>query len=1535
MGTCSHYEPSFHLYESETLRSVGLCDRVALKSHPRYLPRPYDINSVQALACRLCLVKYFEYKGWRPDMSMMELVRSEIMRKSSPNKPFAGGFVIGDGTGVGKTREIASVLVSIVLYEKSVQDATIQFGPSIFGHDSSSVIHAVNQGGWRRYPFFIWMTCSRSLFSACQEGIKEVVTNSRYKEKSWKPFPDRPSYFRGDGKSGSISITTKNLTTDNMEDTHIRFYLLQDIKDAVKDNRGGSMTKVVDFFTAAPTVLFMTYADLNANLEFVLKFITGGGGDIQSNVGPIDTFVTAIMCDEFHKPKNISDAFRGELEKIWAEEDRRVLSNAPRPPTPSVSEVVSRFRKAMLNKDKQFAAKNHSSKKSFLSLLRLSDSFRLLIEVIKYDTFCLMASATPFQGNADLHSVDHILRRTVPAYTSIAAFSNSGNSSTPDAIAENSEYSTVFLEQVVKLLRNQGQLVSRCISIENVECSVINCSTTPIQRYAIDELSSYCLEAKQMLIDSKELGGAIRCAIGAMAVGGRVSRSKIKEFVYYLNRLNSASELPYPNGDGSSSRLASDTKEIRNSLSRMDRRFTAILFDEEETSVDGKATISSILLEAATAAAAAAAVNKKANAEAYADVWPEGVISPAAQELFDAMNEDSGADPPLPKKRKIARNSNDNTAHNQTLITDSGVGHVFVHEWFEKLRKQYYINTASVSVAICKSALLSIKAQTAADAVKRLRVSSPQLKKAVMSLEQTGDSFLSGLAGRVFSAPIARGGKKRKLGDTHNSQELPNHAIVDVNIFDSSPLSNIVLAGYRILCRAVSIATTVSLRTETGNNSVYVMLVPTLPPIEPLIALSGNSLDTIEQCVGEANHAEITNRKLSCRTTSRGMMILRPNQKTSNTNLCIRSFNNTETVDVMMLGPKGNTGLSLHDSKSNSVYAKRIHFLLDLPYNAISFLQTIGRTHRNGQLSIPHFLIFTTDSPAERRFFDSLENRVKDSKAGTFADRYSSNSISITSAVDREQFLDKGLVLKTVGVVIRVLCSDLTPIDLFTTFAKMTIDIGGPSGASGRNNNSNQPMLAFVEGLNGSNRLFVQVLILGLHITIAALGRQRAIRCPQRLGKALDFIGTLSKSVIFDIASAASRIVFSNLCLNLIHHRASSTSTADTDDENLDTLAHAAAEILRAVSAFVVPTTQIQRGCAVCESRKHLPAKGRDCNVDLYTDLVTTVTQYERNRIDGEDECRPSDKRIEAAPLDELVTQILCHNRPDDVQEAIRIASMPPVVTVRILGSGEKYGVISDPGCGLLTSDMIHLVPVVAASSVINTLAKENPGLVMRLHNASSPHKQFLQPYSNTSYILRLARKLSAGSLDFRQFQNNFFSPKNESELMLDTFSNVKSIMARDERLDGLCETRMNSVMGASYVAVRKRPKCVFRAKLLGPELKRHIACFDEGDEEEGDANQEHFGESNIFSGGGTVKNEKDEDDHDLDIVLCNGIQVTLTKANSAFVKEHVDLFVAGNVIRNDGTILQLCFDNCDIFPGLPRFCLYETKKSPIGVDDR
>ncbi|AUO15076.1 WSSV267 [White spot syndrome virus] len=81
-----------------------------------------DINSVQALAVRLALIQFYKGRGWKKNMSIIDLVKDKVERNFKVDKKTSGGFIIGDGTGVGKTRELAAFVMSVILQEKALLD---------------------------------------------------------------------------------------------------------------------------------------------------------------------------------------------------------------------------------------------------------------------------------------------------------------------------------------------------------------------------------------------------------------------------------------------------------------------------------------------------------------------------------------------------------------------------------------------------------------------------------------------------------------------------------------------------------------------------------------------------------------------------------------------------------------------------------------------------------------------------------------------------------------------------------------------------------------------------------------------------------------------------------------------------------------------------------------------------------------------------------------------------------------------------------------------------------------------------------------------------------------------------------------------------------------------------------------------------------------------------------------------------------------------------------------------------------------------
>ena len=1371
LGTTSFSESVFGIYESDTLLTAGLCGSVKDNLYPKYLPRPYAINSVQAHAVRLALVQYYKHRLWRPDLSEEDLVvcsfNKKKTRKLKKNR-YGGGMIIGDGTGIGKTREMASFLISVVLAEQEVQNCV-----------NSKYMHLIPERDYwstLRRPFFIWLTCSRTLFIDCQSDTLSILVNPDQEKMSWatrRGFTDSPQYYNifdsSLGGSGSVNNNYGINTTDhNGETIKLRFVNLLDIKAHMKEK---DISQIVNYMTLTPTVLFMTYDDLNCNLSFLLKFLFG---DYENRP---DTFLTALLCDEFHTPYNISDTFRGFLEDVWNEEDLRHQENPSHHQRPVVADTIKRlknsFDKKKRNGKPAVGPSSVDTTEKFLGTLSKADSFRLLVELLKYDTFFLMASATPFKGNDDLHSIDHIIRGVVPTYTSSCVASRGAGKSNPSAIADASEYSTVFLEDIVRLLGNRGYFVSRSISLENVESSVINCAITPLQKFAMDELSAYFMEMKKLLSDVIGIGKALRSLLSSLPPP--LTESSVKATIRQIN----------------------EGKVIGHDLiEKIDHRMKVIVLKAtDSSSTDPDITIPFLIEDLTSHKTKLGEHTGEEEASEEEEEEEEEECVGFVDKLL------SGAGIVLSEKSTVAVSSND--------FCSAPIS----NEVLSKKLTQYKASIACKAVAACKAALLSIKSRSIPDIVRRLR-KSKIAKKAVMSLEQTGDSFLTDLASRLMYGQ-SRTGK--------------NYKVFDINPYESSPLASNVMNGYAEVCMAMALGTLTRISGGMGNDDLYVLVVPRLPPCEPLMSFSGNSIDIIGQSVGESKHSEISNRKYISRFSDNGLMMIRSNSKTKNTTKCINNFNNSPQVDVMLLGPKGSTGHSLHDSKKNKCQARRVHFIVDLPYNAISYRQTIGRTHRNGQLTSPIYLILSSDSPAERRFFDSLEARVKDSQAGSFADRYSNNTVRVASSAGLEQFLDKQLVLKTMGMMIKMLTGDINPIEILIAVSKMTIKMG-------------DGFYAFVEGLDVTNGYFLNIVLLGLHVSLVLIDKSEYIKNDEDRNRAESLADFLSIDVntMKSLASAMGKVLFSNLCLKLSADCPLLRDQHSVDDTLVQKIAESANILIKSATYSVKE------------------------DVDDRFDFLASISRYNPPQ----------------SPL------------PKDV------------FTVRVLGGGRRENVLSHadiPGF-VVTESMVTSIPTVAATSVITILCKEDPRLIYNLEMSSALLRQFTYPHHYSSYAQRLAKRLTS-TMTYKQFQNEYFAVKRESELMRDLFISTRAIMARDDRLEGLCRSRKNVVVGASYLSIRVSPAIIKRPQSV---KERIILDYTEQSIEE---NEEQL---NVAL------------DYDLDIVLTTGEKVQLTPKNSIFVSEHIDFFVYAHMLcMTDDNFVQLNFDNYKAY-GLPIFCLYD-----------
>nr|BDV49767.1 MAG: wsv026-like protein [Penaeus semisulcatus pemonivirus] len=1419
-GIETYANPAFSLYESKALEAVGLDDvfvppspyphqnqqPFASLAQPVYLPRPFALNSVQATAVRLALVQYYRQRGWVYGMSDEELGKTcspslGEHRRWNCDRPYGRGFIIGDGTGVGKTREMAAFALSIIMAERAVQESGLRY--LTCNPEKDSVEHRQKRcfGGsslWSRQPLILWLTCSETLFDSCKEDLHAVIKNSDPSAKSWRNVgvPDAPSMY--DPASGLTTVD---------HDGNVLFIKFTTLKRLRKD------MMLSNGLVAVPTILFMTYAGLNVNLEKVLDLLISGGRPVMESRQPIPSIVTAILCDEFHKPKTITDAFRKELTKGWEMEDMAILSGAPPQAPPAPADVIWRFFRAMtpsqsarrqrrytatkLNADDQCTKKRRVDATTmmidieepgpisqFLSELGQADSFRLLVELTKRDVFFIMASATPFQSNLDLHAIDHIIRGLLPAYTSLDAFQNgikvaNGGVNMTDtddegamlALVENGEYATRFLEDLVKLLYHQGQLVSRAISMSHVDCAVVRCPMSPMQEYAVDEMASYMQEAKCSFRASSRIGVALADEINSLATIGfreRWTTDKLRQKLNCLAESINRGTVAWGH------------------LSRIAPFFRVLVVDNERLWQAGDDLLPGESREYATAS--------KVKGDKEEDV-------PAAECIFDG-------------------------------------------EQYTRTAAQYGVNISGIAVSVCKAMLLVLKARSVSKAVSRLR-KNIQLHKVVIAIEQTGDAYLASLLMRMVDAI-----EPAKVG----------RSVLRLSQFDALPLANSTLTAFRLLCHAVAIRTAVRI-LPLQKSHTCVFLVPRLPPVGPVLSMGGNFLDTVEQHLGESRHTEITNRRWQCRWTEDGLMVLNSNSKSSNTRKNVDSFNNSSHVDVMILGPKGNTGLSLHDSKTNAVAARRLHMIIDLPYNPIAFRQGIGRTHRNGQVSTPMFMLFSTDAPAERRFFESLEARVKDSAAGSFGDRYSRNKLDIVRAeavadassvsdtacssanidaqrhdesaaaaaadaaavVYRENFLDQGLILKVMGTIIRIIVADIGPLELFTKLGQMGL--------------YDSDRFVYVEGLDSGNVLFVEILTLGLDVAYLVLLNTDE----DNPSRASMFTKLYRTQTLMGVVRTAGRVLDSNLVEGLM------------------------------MTKRPLPSSVYKLLCSA--TRLYTLAMSLDGTHTMLRELLDGIPSKT---------LRPLGSRCPYPT----------------VPESSEVIAM----TIRVLGAGTSMVSPSHVMSGskyFIPSNVISEIPLVAAVCVLSKIATELPSLILRIANAATPHDRACGPPE--SFILNNAKKLSEGKLDNRQFQNSYFSPLSDASLMKDIFTTVRRIMARDARLEQLCNNRINPVIHAIYVHIVHRPAgTVSRNFFLTPQTLPHIS-------------KELLGiiEDNDNGGNSSVMGiDSDIPYYEIQARLVDGTLVTLTPKNSLFIENYIDYFIIENIVGHCHSVVQLKFEN-------------------------
>ncbi|MEM9805516.1 MAG: strawberry notch C-terminal domain-containing protein [Cyanobacteria bacterium P01_D01_bin.56] len=106
----------------------------------------------------------------------------------------------------------------------------------------------------------------------------------------------------------------------------------------------------------------------------------------------------------------------------------------------------------------------------------------------------------------------------------------------------------------------------------------------------------------------------------------------------------------------------------------------------------------------------------------------------------------------------------------------------------------------------------------------------------------------------------------------------------------------------------------------------------------------------------------------------------------------VNNFNSGQ-ADVIIINRSGSTGISLHASETFADQRPRVMIVAQASRDINTFMQTLGRIHRTGQVELPNYKLLTTDLPAEKRPAAILSRKMATLNANVTADRETATSI--------------------------------------------------------------------------------------------------------------------------------------------------------------------------------------------------------------------------------------------------------------------------------------------------------------------------------------------------------------------------------------------------------------------------------------------------------------------------------------------------------------------------------------------------------------
>jgi hypothetical protein len=162
-------------------------------------------------------------------------------------------------------------------------------------------------------------------------------------------------------------------------------------------------------------------------------------------------------------------------------------------------------------------------------------------------------------------------------------------------------------------------------------------------------------------------------------------------------------------------------------------------------------------------------------------------------------------------------------------------------------------------------------------------------------------------------------------------------------------------------------------------------------------------IDILMDAFGPDAVAEVTGRS--------NRVVMRPNAQGHLERVVERRSkkDNAREIEAFMNGPKrilifsesaGGVGASYHASRACSNQSRRNHYLVQVPWRSIDAVQGMGRTNRTNQVSFPHYVLTTTNVPAELRFISTIARRLDQLGSLTRGQRDATSTNDVFSSDD-------------------------------------------------------------------------------------------------------------------------------------------------------------------------------------------------------------------------------------------------------------------------------------------------------------------------------------------------------------------------------------------------------------------------------------------------------------------------------------------------------------------------------------------------------